>query len=74
MYIFLQEQWEKLLSRLTWVCPTDPQQSQTTDSGVVVKKKKKKKVQHFLQGAKQEELVANAQKTWIPQWLSGKDF
>ena len=31
-------------------------------------------IQHLLQGAKQEEWVANAQKTWIPQWLSGKDF
>lgn len=36
----------------------------TTDSGVVVKKKKKEKISAFFpEIAKQEELVANAQKT-----------
>ena len=33
-----------------------------------------KEVQHLLQGTKQGERVAHAQKTWTPQGLSGKEF
>ena len=60
---------ERLNWTESWVCLSDAQQSQSTDTGVWWRK-----VQRLLQGDSQGEKTSTAQKTWTPDGFWGRVF